>query len=243
MVERIALFFVLIGIVSVASCRASGTAKCSTSETERAARMEEAPPPPRMEPAPKVEAAPEPSKPAAAEKAPPAAKPGETIRESGEITQVGEGFWDNGKLKVREEMKLDEDGEWILHGKVEHFWEDGSRKLEMFYREGLPHGPKTVWYPDGQVYHTGQYIDGREHGVWLTYFPSGAKQSELNLNLGAFDGAEIRWHENGNKAMYGQWVKGKQAGFFTFWSEDGKISREVDYGPPPEAAAPKAENK
>lgn len=243
MIERITLSFVLIGIISVASCQASGNSKPAAAEAGHAARVEEAPPPARMEPAPKVEAPPEPSKPVVAEKEPKAEKPGDVIRESGEITQVGEGFWDNGELKVREEMKLDEDGEWILHGKVQHFWENGAKKLEMFYREGLPHGSKTVWYPDGQVYHTGQYIEGREHGVWLTYFPSGAKQSELNLNLGAFDGPEIRWHENGNKAMYGVWNKGKQTGFFTFWSEDGKINREVDYGPPPEPAAPKVENK
>lgn len=163
----------------------------------------------------------------------------EAAQVSGEVRQVGETHWDNGKLQRREEMKLDDDGEWILDGKVEDFWENGSPKLEMFYKDGLPHGPKTAWFPNGQVYHKGQFVNGREDGVWVTYFADGSKQAELHLNNGAIDGEEIRWHQNGKKAMYGRWVKGKQVGYFTFWDEEGKILRETDYGPPPAETAEK----
>ncbi len=153
---------------------------------------------------------------------------------SGDVTQVGEERWENGKLKVREEMKLDDEGEWILHGLVEHFWEAGEKKLAIYYKDGVPHGSKKAWYPNGQVYTNGAFVDGREDGVWTTFYLDGRKEAEWGMKLGAWDGPETRWHPNGQKAMHGVWVAGRQTGFFTKYDEEGKIIGEIDYGNPAE---------
>jgi len=146
--------------------------------------------------------------------------------------EVGEERWDNGNLKIREEMKLDEEGEWILHGKTQTFWENGAKKLEMNYVNGIPHGPKLAWFPDGRPHSSGEYVDGKEHGTWIGYYADGKKQAEWQMNHGAFDGLETRWYPTGLKSMQGKWVKGRQVGYFTFWDEDGNVVRETDYGQP-----------
>ncbi|MCE2402628.1 hypothetical protein J4G08_17315 [Candidatus Poribacteria bacterium] len=47
---------------------------------------------------------------------------------------------------------------------------------------------------------TGEMVDGKKHGYWITYYANGIKRSEGNYIHGKKDGRWIQYHKNGNKA-------------------------------------------
>ncbi len=47
---------------------------------------------------------------------------------------------------------------------------------------------------------TGEMVDGKKHGYWITYYASGLKRSEGNYIHGKKDDPWIQYHKNGNIA-------------------------------------------
>ncbi|PTB22165.1 hypothetical protein C9I57_04445 [Trinickia symbiotica] len=91
--------------------------------------------------------------------------------------------YESGGVKFRYARKLSSDGQrWIRHGRYEHYAVDGTLLSE------------------------GQYVDGKEEGVWRDYQP------------------------NGNLAAEGQYSQGEQVGHWRYWSADG--NEEYDEPPP-----------
>jgi antitoxin component YwqK of YwqJK toxin-antitoxin module len=49
------------------------------------------------------------------------------------------------------------------------YFDDGTVKLQGTYKNDLKEGPLTVFYPTGQIFNTGLYINGYPDGKWFTY--------------------------------------------------------------------------
>ncbi len=45
---------------------------------------------------------------------------------------------------------------------------------------------------------TGEMVDGKKHGYWITYYANVQKRSEGNYIHGKKDGPWIHYHMNGN---------------------------------------------
>lgn len=90
--------------------------------------------------------------------------------------------------------------------KEEQFYEDG--KLEYtgtFNANGKREGTWKYWYPNGNLWSTGQFLNGKRKGPSEVYYETG----ELRYK-GAFD----------NDKEVGQW---------TFYKPDGTIYNEIDF--------------
>ena len=55
------------------------------------------------------------------------------------------------------------EGSWV------QYFDDGIVKLKGTYNNDLKEGPITVFYPTGQKFNTGQYLNGYPEGKWLSY--------------------------------------------------------------------------
>lgn len=90
--------------------------------------------------------------------------------------------YESGRVKFRYARKLSTDGQrWVRHGKFEQYAEDGTLLSE------------------------GQYVDGKEEGIWRYY------------------------HPDGNLAAEGRYSQGAEVGRWRYWSADG--SEEYDEHP------------
>ena len=56
---------------------------------------------------------------------------------------------------------------------------------------------------------TGEVVDGKKHGYWITYYASGLKQSEGNYVKGNKDGLWIYYQKNGNQSGEESFCNGK----------------------------------
>ena len=59
---------------------------------------------------------------------------------------------------------------------------------------------------------TGEMVDGKKHGYWVTYYANGNKRSEGRYIEGKKEGLWIQYHKNGNKASEASFRDGKNEG-------------------------------
>jgi len=143
--------------------------------------------------------------------------------------EVREEYFPDGSVKLRTEGRLGSDGEFIAHGAHTLYWENGQKRYEEHYVQGMRHGPRSAWYESGQIRSQGQYINDREDGAWTEWYPSGRKMQELHFDHGSFHGTFIEWWPNGQMRRQLEWIKGKKQGTMTLWDEEGNVRSRVEY--------------
>lgn len=123
----------------------------------------------------------------------------------------------------------DKDGTLILHGLTEHFWKNNAKKLVVHFRCGLKHGPKNAFFPDGEPWNEGAYINGQGHGIWREWHTNGIMSQEFTLDHGAWNGVQTGWHPTGEKRLQVQWVNGDRQGIMRVWDEEGTLRRIIEF--------------
>jgi len=146
----------------------------------------------------------------------------------GKPIEITEETWADGKLRIREEVVIDEDGSQIRHGLSSLYWPNGRKKLEMEYYCGVKHGVRVAWYEDGQQWSEGEYVYGKDHGKWTVWFPGGAKSQEFTMEHGAWHGPHTVWNAEGTKLLEETWVHGRRQGVLKIWDEEGNLA-DVDH--------------
>jgi antitoxin component YwqK of YwqJK toxin-antitoxin module len=59
------------------------------------------------------------------------------------------------------------------HGMWTSYFPDGRPQSFAGYLDGVLHGTKVVYHPSGATYYTGDYIKGRQVGVWRFFDEQG----------------------------------------------------------------------
>jgi antitoxin component YwqK of YwqJK toxin-antitoxin module len=100
-------------------------------------------------------------------------------------------------------------------GDVFELYKDGGRKYTGSLKDGKEDGLWTSWYENGQKSEEGTYKDGKEDGLWTSWYENGQKSEEGTYKDGKEDGLWTSWYENGQKR--GEWTykDGKKEGFVT----------------------------
>ncbi len=68
---------------------------------------------------------------------------------------------------------------------------------------------------------TGEMVDDKKHGYWITYYASGLKRSEGNFVHGKKDGKWILYHKNGNISSVAYFRDDKYEGEYICYHENG----------------------
>jgi len=107
-----------------------------------------------------------------------------------------------------------ENGQYLAEGSpfegqfVDHH-DDGKKSVEGQFVNGKQQGVWTFYHENGNRFRTGQYVDGRADGQWTIWRADGSKWSEQNYVNGQLNGLETRWHPNGQKQSEATWEGGK----------------------------------
>jgi len=156
--------------------------------------------------------------------------PGEPGPLHGEVERIEE-RWPDGNLRYQREVVRDKEGQPISHGLTTRWWQDGQKKSEMEFVNGVRHGRRIAWHNNGQPWSEGAYDNGRPTGTWTAWNEDGSIERQWHYDEnGAYHGMFTLWYDNGGKKMEIEFVHGLRQGFETSWDEAGNIVLEIDYG-------------
>lgn len=142
-------------------------------------------------------------------------------------------------------------GQWHLKtssspysGPFAEYYINGKKRGEGLFKNGLPEGNRTVYFPDGKVQFTKNFINGLEHGEFKQFFPNGRLEQEGVFNEAKKDGIWKLWYSTGEIKKEITFKNGKAITskeddrFIKQMVTAGKLSNEGNY-----SAAIKAFNK
>lgn len=96
------------------------------------------------------------------------------------------------------------------------------RKLEIEIHAGKAHGRSVGYFKDGNHEVEEFFIQGVSHGLRTRWSPEGWKKSEERIGHGKLNGPHTEWHANGKKAMEMTLLDGQPDGLAEAWYPDGK---------------------
>jgi hypothetical protein len=108
------------------------------------------------------------------------------------------------------------------NGPYVEYYDDGKKRSEAHYKNGVPDGLGTYWYEGGQKIEEGQFKNGKKDGLWTSWYENGQKWTENHWKDGKLDGLETHWHENGQKSYEGHNKNGVPDGLWPFWDKNGE---------------------
>ncbi len=139
------------------------------------------------------------------------------------------------------------DGEALL------FYPDGTIEGQVFYREGLRHGPSSFYSSEGQLLARGwfwndqrvgkswqytlsgqlcslqRFREGVPHGRQEYYYPDGKLKTVINYKEGHLHGEVILYHPNGRRKRHLHFSEGRLQGQENYWDETGLLLIESHY--------------
>jgi len=118
---------------------------------------------------------------------------------------VREEYWPNGKLRLRHEVLVKDDGTTVEHGTY------------------------ATWFDDGRKEYEGVYVQGRLAGVATRWHRNGVKASEQHYANGLRNGPRFMWDENGLLRKEEHFVDDKPDGVWTTWDDKGRIKARQVY--------------
>jgi antitoxin component YwqK of YwqJK toxin-antitoxin module len=105
-----------------------------------------------------------------------------------------------------------------------YWYENGQAEFEIFYRDGLCHGPQRRWHVNGQLMWESFYENGEEHGTAKQWNEEGRLLGTYIMNHGT--GIDHWWDDEGWLAEEHYWKDGKPHGSERWWSKKEQLSSE-----------------
>ena len=103
-------------------------------------------------------------------------------------------------IQIRNDVAYLPDENEPFTGKYEEYYStNGQKKSETNYVDGRQNGLFTSWYENGKKEYEENYQDGKQNGLFSSWYENGQKMSETNYIEGKINGITIEWDENGQK--------------------------------------------
>jgi antitoxin component YwqK of YwqJK toxin-antitoxin module len=117
------------------------------------------------------------------------------------------------------------------HGPYRSFWAPGGtqRQTEGQYVDGKQDGLWSMWHVDGKRWEETHYQRGLKHGLWTVRNAKGSLEVRGEYRAGKEHGTWTWWHPNGNKKATGAYVDGSEQGRWIEWDESGDVTSAGDF--------------
>jgi len=109
------------------------------------------------------------------------------------------------------------------------FHENGNKRIEINFKDGLLHGSRRCWYESGQIEEQATYENDKLNGTYISWHENGIKDVDEIYFQGELDGTSTHWYKNGQKSAEINYSKGVKDGQLVLWHEDGSKKSEVIY--------------
>jgi antitoxin component YwqK of YwqJK toxin-antitoxin module len=126
-------------------------------------------------------------------------------------------------IQIRNEIAYLPNENKPFTGKYEEYYStNGQKKSETNYQDGKQNGLFTSWYENGQKKSETNYIDGKVNGLYSLWYENGQKKTEINYKDDEINGLFTWWYENGQKMSETNYIDGKVNGVTIEWDENGQ---------------------
>jgi len=115
---------------------------------------------------------------------------------------------------------------------VKKWHENGKPRIELVYNRGQKDSIYQYYeyYINDSVKDHATYINGKLHGIRISYFENGSKMKEIPYDKGLKHGEYREWHQNEKIRAEGSYYKDEQHGKWFFYdSISGEITVEKFY--------------
>jgi len=133
-------------------------------------------------------------------------------------------WYDNGRRRVEKQYV---DG--VKQGPARQWYRDGSLQAVRYFRRSRPHGRYARWHVNSRIAEKGEYEDGKEVGPWTAWYPNSRMESEGMYVLGRKEGPWTYWHPNGQKKKEGRYASGQKTGAWAFWYDNGQTKKKGEF--------------
>lgn len=114
------------------------------------------------------------------------------------------------------------DSDSLAHGLVIHYFPQGSKEVETEYVHGKKHGDYRTFYKSGNLHGKGQYTKGHENGCFIEYYDSENAdiKSKTQYNMGQKNGMYYFFRKNKDTSSYG-YIEMDTTKFYVLFDEKG----------------------
>jgi antitoxin component YwqK of YwqJK toxin-antitoxin module len=112
---------------------------------------------------------------------------------------------------------------------VLEMYSNGNVKTNYRLLNGLKDGSYLSNYDDGATKEYGIFENGKESGLFVTYYPNKMYMSKINWNEGVLDGESIFYYPNGDVFQFGKYKDGKKVGEWVSYDNQGEINEKNIY--------------
>ena len=110
------------------------------------------------------------------------------------------------------------------------FYDNGAKKEEITYKDGLENGPHIVWGPNGRILDRWVFVmNVPVDGQRIILYPDGTKSDEYNYRNGKEDGKQYSWYPDGKPHSDSTYVNGTASGVQKAWDSNGHFEGETIY--------------
>ncbi len=133
--------------------------------------------------------------------------------------------FDNGQIKRRFEARTYSNNEVVFHGRYVEYYPNGQRFKQGMYVDGKQDGLWGYWHENGRIAKKGKFIEGAHDGIWIYKTDRGYMRRQESYQNGLKDGLWIVYgREPGTKIREENWQEDKRHGVTTeFNPKTGKI--------------------
>lgn len=85
------------------------------------------------------------------------------------------------------------------------------------------------YHENGQLKMEGPMVNGKRHGVWISWYENGLKWSETTFSHGIKSGRTVTYYDNGMMRYNGEYANDERVGVWHFYNEEGKLDKKVDH--------------
>lgn len=110
------------------------------------------------------------------------------------------------------------------------YYHEGSDQIMMIenYKNGILHGEKMTYYPNGQLTEKSFYSNGKLQGEQLLYADSGVLLKKLHYKNGELEGPAKFYNAAGELIIEGSYKNNRHSGTWKYY-ENGKLKEEKVY--------------
>ena len=88
----------------------------------------------------------------------------------------------------------------------------------------------TANYDDsGKILQSGDFNNGKNHGLWIWFYPNGKRKMEGNFNMGKREGAWLTFNVNGRIISESFYINDQLNGVFSIWDYNGNLVKKTNY--------------
>lgn len=138
--------------------------------------------------------------------------------------------YEGGQPKREYRVKMYSDGSLVNDGEYVEWYPSGQKYKEGKFVDGLEQGEWTFWHENGQIAKQPSYVEGKLDGKWTVLREDGSPIEERSYIDGKRHGTFVAYDESGEqKLSERRFQQGEPEGTWIEWYPDGEKKVEVEF--------------